>query len=187
MLKISRDEAEQAGGALMQWWDGVGAARVYAHDSEAVLLERAMGHRSLLAMAMDGADDAATRIICGTVAKLHAPRQQAPARAHSACPLVSRARPGGRSPWRHTGPSATGLPKDCLPTPAIPSSCTATFTTATSSISNSTGGWQSTPKASSANAVLTTPTSSPTKTFRQQALPAACRGSFRIVATEAAA
>ncbi|MEK1894437.1 MAG: aminoglycoside phosphotransferase family protein [Rhizobium sp.] len=76
MLKISRDEAERAGGALMQWWDGVGAARVYAHDSKAVLLERAMGRRSLLAMAMDGADDTATRIICSTVAKLHAPRQQ---------------------------------------------------------------------------------------------------------------
>jgi len=76
MLKISRDEAERAGGALMQWWDGIGAARVYAHDGEAVLLERAMGRRSLLAMAMDGADDTATRIICSTVAKLHAPREQ---------------------------------------------------------------------------------------------------------------
>ncbi len=76
MLKISRDEAERAGGALMQWWDGVGAARVYAHDSGAVLLERAMGRRSLLAMAIDGADDAATRIMCSTVTKLHAPRKQ---------------------------------------------------------------------------------------------------------------
>ncbi|CDM58535.1 MULTISPECIES: aminoglycoside phosphotransferase family protein [Rhizobium] len=76
MLKISSDAAERAGGALMQWWDGVGAARVYAHDSEAVLLERAMGRRSLLAMAMDGADDTATRIICSTVAKLHAPRER---------------------------------------------------------------------------------------------------------------
>ncbi len=76
MLKISRDEAERTGGALMRWWDGIGAARVYAHDSEAVLLERAMGRRSLLAMAMDDADDMATRIICSTVAKLHAPREQ---------------------------------------------------------------------------------------------------------------
>lgn len=76
MLKISKDWAERAGGALMQWWDGIGAARVYAHDGEAVLLERAMGHRSLLAMAIDGADDAATRIICSTVAKLHTPREK---------------------------------------------------------------------------------------------------------------
>jgi len=77
MLKLSRDEAERAGGALMQWWDGIGAAKVYAHDGEAVLLERAMGSQSLLAMAVDGADDAATRIMCSTVAKLHARRRQA--------------------------------------------------------------------------------------------------------------
>ncbi|MBW9115361.1 3'-kinase [Rhizobium cauense] len=76
MLKISSDEAERAGGALMEWWDGIGAARVYAHDSDAVLLERAMGERSLLEMAMNGADDIATHIICGTVAKLHAPRKR---------------------------------------------------------------------------------------------------------------
>jgi streptomycin 6-kinase len=74
MLKIASDEAERAGGAVMQWWDGGGAARVYACDAEAVLLERAGGSRSLLAMATDGQDDQASRIICDTVARLHAPR-----------------------------------------------------------------------------------------------------------------
>lgn len=74
MLKISSDPAERAGGALMQWWDGDGAARVYAYDGEAVLLERAQAGRSLLDMAENGRDDEASRIICETVARLHAPR-----------------------------------------------------------------------------------------------------------------
>jgi streptomycin 6-kinase len=50
MLKMPRDAAERAGGALMHW-GGEGAAKVYAHDGEAVLLERATGGRSLLKMA----------------------------------------------------------------------------------------------------------------------------------------
>ena len=28
MLKMSEDEAERAGGAVLDWWDGKGAARV---------------------------------------------------------------------------------------------------------------------------------------------------------------
>lgn len=76
MLKLSRDGAERAGGALMHWWHGDGAAKVYAHDEEAVLLERATGGRSLLKMAMDGEDDEASRIICHTVERLHAPRKK---------------------------------------------------------------------------------------------------------------
>ncbi len=76
MLKLSSDEAERAGGALMQWWNGDGAAKVYEHDAEAVLLERAMGTQSLLRMAAGAEDDAASRIICATVARLHAPRRE---------------------------------------------------------------------------------------------------------------
>jgi streptomycin 6-kinase len=74
MLKISDDAAERAGGAVLDWWDGDGAARVYAHDSHAVLMERALSTKSLLTMAMNGEDDEATRIICRTVGRLHAPR-----------------------------------------------------------------------------------------------------------------
>lgn len=74
MLKIAHDDAERAGGALMQWWDGIGAAKVYAHSEDAILLERATGSRSLLTMAMNGEDDQASRLICQTAAKLHAPR-----------------------------------------------------------------------------------------------------------------
>ena len=42
--------ARRRGGALMAWWDGDGAARVLARHGDALLLERAMGPRSLAAM-----------------------------------------------------------------------------------------------------------------------------------------
>ena len=47
MLKISHEQDEREGGVLMRWWDGQGAARVLAHDDDAILLERATGTRSL--------------------------------------------------------------------------------------------------------------------------------------------
>ena len=74
MLKIAREAEEKQGGLLMTWWDGDGAARVLEHDGEALLLERATGGRSLVAMARDGRDDEASRIICAVAARLHAPR-----------------------------------------------------------------------------------------------------------------
>ncbi len=76
MLKVAVDDEEKAGGALMSWWDGRGAARMLAHDADAVLLERATGG-SLAAMARDGPDEQATCIICDVVAELHAPRKAA--------------------------------------------------------------------------------------------------------------
>ncbi|KKZ86287.1 antibiotic resistance (streptomycin kinase) protein [Rhizobium phaseoli Ch24-10] len=76
MLKVATDKDERYGALLMQWWDGHGAAHVYAHEGDAVLLERATGKRSLLAMAMNGEDDEASRILCRTAARLHAPRQK---------------------------------------------------------------------------------------------------------------
>ena len=74
MLKISDDEAERAGGAVLDWWDGDGAAKVYAHDAHAVLMERSLSTRSLLTMARQGSDDEATRIMCRTAKRLHASR-----------------------------------------------------------------------------------------------------------------
>jgi streptomycin 6-kinase len=76
MLKIVREAEERRGASLMTWWDGDGAARVLAHDGEAVLLERATGPRSLTAMARAGADDEASRILCDVAARLHAPRDR---------------------------------------------------------------------------------------------------------------
>lgn len=76
MLKIARVEEERRGGRLMAWWDGEGAARVLAEDTHALLLERAMGPRSLAAMVAAGRDDEASRILCAAAGRLHAPRRR---------------------------------------------------------------------------------------------------------------
>lgn len=72
MLKIARSEEERRGAGLMAWWNGNGAARVLAHDGDAILLERATARRSLADMVHQGHDDEASRIICGVAATLHA-------------------------------------------------------------------------------------------------------------------
>ena len=74
MLKVTREPEEIAGGALMAWWGGDGAARVLARDGEALLLERAMGAETLATLARNGRDDEACRILCAAGAQLHAPR-----------------------------------------------------------------------------------------------------------------
>jgi streptomycin 6-kinase len=79
MLKIARSEEERRGASLMAWWDGSGAARVLAHDGDAILLERATERRSLTDMAHQGRDDEASRIICGVATTLHAHRGSPPA------------------------------------------------------------------------------------------------------------
>lgn len=76
MLKMAFEEEERWGGALMTWWAGEGAARVLAHDEQALLLERATGSRSLAEMARNGQDEEATRILCAAAARLHAPRRR---------------------------------------------------------------------------------------------------------------
>lgn len=80
MIKIPRDLDERIGGQVMQWWDGVGAARVYARapDSGALLMERASGSKHLLRMALEGKDDAATTYICHALHQLHSNRPSSP-------------------------------------------------------------------------------------------------------------
>jgi len=78
ILKVAVQPEEKFGGLVMAWWDGQGAARVLAHDGDASLLERATGTTSLADLARHGRDDEATRIMCATVAKLHAPRRNPP-------------------------------------------------------------------------------------------------------------
>ena len=73
-LKLAVHAEEKRGGAVMAYYAGQGAAAVLAHDEDAVLLERLSGARSLTAMARGGADEAACRILCETVARLQAPR-----------------------------------------------------------------------------------------------------------------
>jgi streptomycin 6-kinase len=72
MLKLPMEAEEKRGSLVMPWWDGQGAARVLAHDRDALLLERAMGNRSLAAFTRTGRDDEATRILCAAIATLHA-------------------------------------------------------------------------------------------------------------------
>ncbi len=80
MLRVSTPEEERSGTPLMQWWDGSGAARVFTYDDGALLMERAEGTRCLAAMARNGEDDAACRILCDTALRLHAPRSAPPPR-----------------------------------------------------------------------------------------------------------
>lgn len=80
LLKIARVDEERAGGQLMAWWAGRGAARVLEHDASAVLLERATGPRSLTALAgtsvgspgWERDDVRATEALCAVARTLHA-------------------------------------------------------------------------------------------------------------------
>lgn len=76
MLKVATEAEEKLGGLLMAWWDGEGAARVIQGAGDAILIERALGTRSLTRYARAGRDDEATRILCDAVSVLHAPRRK---------------------------------------------------------------------------------------------------------------
>lgn len=71
MLKIALCEEESNGGKLMIRWNGQGAARIFAHDDQALLMERSTSGQSLVTMAKHHQDDEATRIMCGAAMKLH--------------------------------------------------------------------------------------------------------------------
>lgn len=78
MLRVSMPEEERSGTALLQWWNGSGAARVFEHDDGVLLMERAEGTRCLATMAGNGEDDAACRTLCDAALRLHAPRSAPP-------------------------------------------------------------------------------------------------------------
>jgi streptomycin 6-kinase len=79
MLKIATGDEERRGAALMRWWNGDGAARVLAHEGDALLLERATGDASLIDWAENGQDNEATQVLGASLARLHAPRGEPPA------------------------------------------------------------------------------------------------------------
>jgi streptomycin 6-kinase len=83
MLKLARFEDEQRGYLPLEYWNGDGAARLLARsgNGEAMLIERAIGKRSLAAMARSSptGDDQATAILCDAAAALQKPRGPAPA------------------------------------------------------------------------------------------------------------
>jgi streptomycin 6-kinase len=76
MLKIVTLDEAKRGSELLPWWDGQGAARVYEKHSDAILMERALGSRSLVAFVRDGRDDEASHILCNAIAALHLPRRK---------------------------------------------------------------------------------------------------------------
>lgn len=78
MLRVATTAEAAEGAMMMVWWQGRGAARIFAIDDEALLLERASGSRSLLALSQGGQDIEATRILCSVIAELHAPRRESP-------------------------------------------------------------------------------------------------------------
>lgn len=75
-LKPSSDEAD--GIAALRHFAGDGALALIEASADAVLMERAVGPRSLAAMALSGEDDAAARILAATAMRLHRPRPAPP-------------------------------------------------------------------------------------------------------------
>lgn len=71
MLKIPVAAEERRGSLLMACWGGDGSANIFQHDENALLMERAVGTRSLKRMVVNGNEDEANKIICGVAAKLH--------------------------------------------------------------------------------------------------------------------
>ncbi len=77
MLKLIKDISdEEHAAALLAYYDGDGAVRLLNAAQDMVLTERAIGNRSLVAMATSGRDDEAAAILAETTAMLHAPRTQ---------------------------------------------------------------------------------------------------------------
>jgi streptomycin 6-kinase len=73
-LKLAASGEERAGGAVIAWWSGDGAAAVIEADAHAVLLERATGPGDLAELARSGpeGDDEATLVLCRAGRRLHA-------------------------------------------------------------------------------------------------------------------
>lgn len=80
-LKLLKPEAgdEAAGGDLLDWYGGQGAARVFALARDAVLMEWLEGP-VLVEQVRNGGDISAAEIVCGVVSRLHAPRNMPPPR-----------------------------------------------------------------------------------------------------------
>jgi streptomycin 6-kinase len=79
MLKVPLKDEERRGFRLLACWNGNAAVNVYRHDKDAILMERAMGERSLKRMVLTGNEDEANRIVCAVVGQLHA----------NDCPILS--------------------------------------------------------------------------------------------------
>ncbi|HET6256290.1 MAG TPA: aminoglycoside phosphotransferase family protein [Puia sp.] len=83
MLKVPLKNEERRGFRLLSCWNGSAAVNVYRYNEHALLMERAMGDRSLKRMVLSGKEDEANRIICAVVEQLHA----------NTCPLLGELAP----------------------------------------------------------------------------------------------
>jgi streptomycin 6-kinase len=79
MLKVPLSGTAYGGFRLLACWNGKGAAKVYHYDANALLMERAIGERSLRQMVFDGQEDEANTILCRLAEQLHSiPCRQIP-------------------------------------------------------------------------------------------------------------
>jgi streptomycin 6-kinase len=72
MLKVPLSGKGSTGFRLLDCWAGKAAVNVYKYDANALLMERAIGERSLRRIVLDGREDEANTIVCGVVQQLHA-------------------------------------------------------------------------------------------------------------------
>ena len=78
MLKAGMTAEEKKALNLLAWYDGDGAVRILERDEKAILMERAVGERSLKAMAKTGDDEGPLTVLCAAATRLHAPRTTSP-------------------------------------------------------------------------------------------------------------
>ncbi|MCL1786075.1 MAG: aminoglycoside phosphotransferase family protein [Alphaproteobacteria bacterium] len=75
MLKIQSETGREAQGVrALQLFDGYGAVRIFENENDVQLLERIVipdNKPTLMQMIVDGDDDIATNILCGTAIQLH--------------------------------------------------------------------------------------------------------------------
>ena len=71
MLKVPLNKEEQRGFRLLACWEGRAAVNVFRYDAHALLMERAIGERSLKQMVFSGKEEEPNRIICTVVEQLH--------------------------------------------------------------------------------------------------------------------
>lgn len=101
MLKVGVTPEEAPGLDLLVWYDGEGTVRVLERGDTAILMQRAMGERSLKAMARNGEDEEALGILCAAAARILAPRKAPP--PSSLLPLARRFEPLRQGAATHGG------------------------------------------------------------------------------------
>jgi streptomycin 6-kinase len=78
MLKAAMADQEIAGSIVLEWFQGGGAARVFARRDNAVLMERLFGPTALSGMARAQGDGAAYAVLCEVAYKLHSAADRLP-------------------------------------------------------------------------------------------------------------